>query len=202
MENFLQPLEKYVGFDEIENQINSLFLAVLTDLMADKINDIYNYGTPAYASQLVLERFIKQIGLVVVRRPETSHEIMRILYENWSSLASKRGLAFLEFALEMLWTKQWKIIRLWHDISLSDQYPNLVTTEKQANSFLTSRIYVLMDYNVDQKELEILLPSLGRLVPAHIVPEIGVGIFPEDFEIGMATAINAVQIGYFVPTDW
>lgn len=202
MTEFLKPLENSAYFDTFDAQTKDLFLKVLEDIYAEKITNIYSYGTPAYGSLLVLERFIKQIGLVVLRRPNTSHLIMRILYENWTALASKRGLAFLEFALEMLWTNQWGIMRLYHSITHANQYPNLLTLAQEEDSFLTSRIYVLMDTSIDQQELELLAPSLGRLVPANIVPEFGFGVFSEDLTIGVACAGYGVQIAFFVPETW
>lgn len=203
MNDFLKPLENSAAtYDYVEAELNQLFIAVFKDLFAEKINDIYNYGTPAYASQKVLERFIKQIGLVVLRRPNTSHLIMRILYENWTSLASKRGLAFLEFALEMLWTNQWQIIRLWHSKTNKALYPAYLTVTEQPDSFLTSRIYVLMEPTIDQKELELLSPSLGRLVPANIVPEIGIGIYADNSEMAVGCAAQGTQVFYGVPETW
>lgn len=202
MSEILKPLENSGSFDVYEAQIKALFLSVMEELYAEKITDIYSYGTPSYSQQSVLERFIKQMGLVVVRRPETSHVIMRVLYENWTALASKRGLSFLEFALEMLWTNQWRILRQWHPIAQASSYPALVSINEQPDYFLTSRIYVLMDHTIDQKELEVLSPSLGRLVPANIVPEIGIGVFPDDVGIGVACAIDGYQVGYFIPDDW
>lgn len=202
MSEILKPLENSGSFDVYEAQIKALFLSVMEELYAEKITDIYSYGTPSYSQQSVLERFIKQMGLVVVRRPETSHVIMRVLYENWTALASKRGLSFLEFALEMLWTNQWRILRQWHPIAQASSYPALVSINEQPDYFLTSRIYVLMDHTIDQKELEVLSPSLGRLVPANIVPEIGIGVFPDDVEIGVACATDGYQVGYFIPDDW
>lgn len=205
MSEFLKPLENSGSADVIEEQTKALFIAVMTEIFADKINDIYSYGTPQYASHLVLERFIKQIGLVVLRRPDTSHLIMRILYENWTSLASKRGLAFLEFALEMLWTGKWEVIRLWHPSERLNQYPRLVTEFERPNSILTSRIYVLMSADIDVQELETLAPSLQRLIPANILPEIGVRMrFNEedDLRLGTACVMQGTQITYAVPESW
>lgn len=205
MTDFLDPLRNSAAFDIYEYQLNQLFINMIEDLFLDKITDIYNYGTPQYGSALVLERFIKQIGLVVLRRPNTSQQIMRILYENWTALASKRGLAFLEFTLEMLWTSQWEVVRLWHSIDRKDQYPSLVTEFPTENSFLTSRIFVLMSQSIDIKELETLAPSLQRLIPANIVPEIGVRIpLNEDnnLEIWAACAMQGTQLAYCVPTEW
>jgi len=202
MTEILKPLENSAAFDIEEMQLKELFIKVFTELYGKKVTDIYNYGTPTYGSPLVLERFIKQIGLVLLRRPDTSHLIMRILYENWTALPSKRGLAFLEFTLEMLWTNKWKIHRLWHSRMLANYYPNLVTVTEQPGSFLTSRIYVLMQTTIDQQELELLSPALSRLVPANIVPEFGIGVEVENMAMGVASAMHGIQIGYFVPEDW
>ena len=128
-----------------------------------------DYGCPHLGSRKVIERFSKQDGLVVLRRPLTSDTLMRVIYANWSSLASERGLGFLEFVLRMIWTDQWQIKRLWHPIKTYLNYPKHITDEEKPDHFLTSRLRISIDDTVDTSEIIELSPILRRLVPANVV---------------------------------
>lgn len=193
--NLLDHYRQSFAFDEDEEVIKETFIRSFELLFNEQINDIFHYGMPHFGSANVVERFTKQDGLVVLRRPQASEAIMRVIYANWISLGSKRGLSFLEFVLQMLWPNQWEIARLYHSITFIDQYPKLVTEIKVSDSFLTSRIFVLMNSTVDINELKELSPVLERLVPAHIVPQIGIRAdLGTGIEIGMAAALNPVQV--------
>ena len=130
-------------FDDHEAVLKDVLIRSFNELFEEKIKDIHAYGMPHLGSPLVVERFSKQDGLAVIRRPQSSDLIMRIIYANWRSLASKRGLAFLEFILQMLWANQWEIVRLYHSISRQDDYPNHLVEANLPENFLTSRIFVL-----------------------------------------------------------
>ena len=114
--NLLAPYEQSAAFDVTEKQLQQLFIDVFNEVFADQVSDIHHYGMPHLGSPKVVERFTKQDGLVVLRRPTSSDLIMRIIYTDWKSLASRRGLAFLEFVLQMLLGNQWKIYRLYHTV--------------------------------------------------------------------------------------
>lgn len=199
--NLLDHYRQSFAFDEDEQVIKETFIRSFELLFNEQLNDIFHYGMPHFGSGNVVERFTKQDGLVVLRRPQSSEEIMRVIYANWISLGSKRGLGFLEFVLQMLWPNQWEIARLYHSITYIDQYPKLVTEVQVSDSFLTSRIFVLMKNTVDIDELKELTPVLERLVPANIVPKIGVRIdIDTNIDIGMAAALNPIQVfcGHYI----
>lgn len=170
--NLLAPYEQSAAFDVTEKQLQQLFIDVFNEVFADQVSDIHHYGMPHLGSPKVVERFTKQDGLVVLRRPTSSDLIMRIIYTDWKSLASRRGLAFLEFVLQMLLGNQWKIYRLYHSSLRVEKYPELVTLMKTADSFLTSRIMIDLSQDVDFSEILELSPVLFRLVPANIVPSL------------------------------
>jgi len=199
--NLLDHYRQSFAFDEDEQVIKETFIRSFELLFNEQLNDIFHYGMPHFGSGNVVERFTKQDGLVVLRRPQSSEEIMRVIYANWISLGSKRGLGFLEFVLQMLWPNQWEIARLYHSITYIDQYPKLVTEVQVSDSFLTSRIFVLMKNTVDIDELKELTPVLERLVPANIVPKIGVRIdIDTNIDISMAAALNPIQVfcGHYI----
>lgn len=190
--NLLAPYEQSFAFDELEQDLQSVFIKAFNELYGEIVTDIHYYGMPQLGSPAVIERFTKQDGLAVLRRPSSSDEIMRVIYSNWKSLASKRGLAFLEFMLQMLWADQWKVRRLWHSTGMVDLYPTVATVEPIEDSFLTSRIMISMDNSVDFSEVSDLAPTLMRLVPANIVAQISSEMPLGDFDrFGVAMVMTA-----------
>lgn len=198
--DLLQPYINSYTSDEDEDVVKQVFIKVFTELYGDRIKDILDYGMPQFlSSQNVVERFTKQDGLAVIRRPASSDIIMRIIYANWNALGSKRGLAFLEFVLQMLWPNKWKIFRVYHSISRVAQYPALATIARtsDSDSFLTHRIMILMTPDVDNTEIAELTPTLQRLVPARVVPVVGVNVSIEPFTIGAAAALSTLTVGIY-----
>lgn len=186
--NLLAPYEQSFAYDQFEQDLKSLFIDVFNELYGDTVEDLHFYGMPQLGSANVVERFTKQDGLAVLRRPDSSDKLMRVIYSTWRSLASKRGFAFLEFILQMLWANQWKIQRIYHSIAMADLYPTVATVQPIEESFLTSRIMITLDSDVNFSEVSELAPTLFRLVPANIVAQISseqpLGDF-DNFGIGM-----------------
>lgn len=167
-----------------------VFIGTIQDQQVDQLNDIFNYGTPWKGSRTVVERFTKLNGLTVLRRDDAglSDKIMSIIYANWSALASERGLAFLQFVLDMLYPGQNNVVQLWHSKDLASSYPRYATENKGVNRFLTSRMRIKINSGVDVAELSELAPTISRLVPWHIVPEVAVSVDTEVMGVQVATA--------------
>ncbi|MCU4321770.1 hypothetical protein KTH44_21990 [Acinetobacter bereziniae] len=186
--SLLAPYEQSFAYDQLEQDIKNIFIDVFNELYSNEIEDLHFYGMPHLGSANVVERFTKQDGLAVLRRPDSSDKLMRVIYSTWRSLASKRGFAFLEFLLQTLWANQWKIQRVYHSIAMADLYPTVATVQPIEESFLTSRIMITLDADVDFAEVSELAPTLFRLVPANIVAQITseqpLGDF-DNFGIGM-----------------
>ncbi len=200
--NLLTPYSQSHTHDELEEAMQSVFITAFHELYGEAIRDIHHFGMPHLGSPKVVERFSKQDGLVVLRRPNSSDEIMRVIYANWRSLASKRGLAFLEFVLQMLWADQWEVKRLYHSIDLIDRYPTVTTVEPVDNSFLTSRILISLDSDVDFSEASHLAPTLFRLVPANIVAQISSKFETEDIDpVGVASVYMPFMTANFCLFD-
>lgn len=200
--NLLEPYAQSSAFDDVEKAMQSVFMTAFHELYGETVQDIHYFGMPHLGSPKVVERFTKQDGLAVLRRPSSSDETMRVIYSNWRSLASKRGLAFLEFVLQMLWADQWKVKRLYHSIDLIDRYPTVTTVEPVDNSFLTSRILISLDSDVDFSEASHLAPTLFRLVPANIVAQISSNFETEDIEpVGVATVYMPFMTANFCLFD-
>ena len=141
--SFTRPIDQQVNNHQgLETALAKAFKQVFADVFEQQVQDMLDYGCPHLGSRTVIERFSKQDGLVVLRRPFTSDTLMRVIYANWSSMASERGLGFLEFVLRMLWTDQWQIKRMWHPIKTYLNYPAHITVDEKPDHFLTSRLRI------------------------------------------------------------
>ena len=199
--SYTQPIDNQHAHLGIEQAVSKAVRAVFEDELRSSFKNLIDYGKPHFldVERDVFERFIKQDGLVVLRRPITADVLMRIMYANWSSLASERGLAFLEFVLKMLYKDLWSITRLYHPwANRIEIYPQSCTMEQHPNNpnfFLTSRIFVDFEEDVDLEELIAVSPIIRKLVPAHIVPKIhakGLDL-NEDYNIGVAAISQSIQ---------
>lgn len=196
--DLLSPYNQSFAFDDTEQALKNLFIDVFTELFKDQIGDIHHYGMPHFGSPKVVERFTKQDGLVVLRRQQSSDLIMRVIYANWRSMASRRGLSFLEFVLQMIWSDQWEIKRMYHSIERGDLYPTLGTTFETVDSFLTSRIMIVLQQGINADEVSNLSPIISKLVPANIVANVSLNSELENMdEIKVAAALMPYMIGNF-----
>lgn len=190
--NFTHPIDVQYAFEELETALAQAVKQVFIDELSTQMQDLVDYGCPHLGSRTVIDRFTKQDGLVVLRRPVTSDTLMRVIYANWSSLGSERGLGLIEFMLRMLWPDQWQIVRLWHSIPKVSQYPRFLSSTQQANHFLTSRINISLAASVDLKEIAELSPIIRRLVPANMVVKVIAEALNVDFD---TQQIQAAVIG-------
>ncbi|MGP4716897.1 hypothetical protein ACTXGL_09700 [Psychrobacter sp. T6-6] len=199
--DFLSPILNSSAANELERAMAGVFVATIQDQMIDQLNDIYNYGVPWQGGRTVVERFTKLNGLAVLRRNDDglSDKLMSIIYANWESMASERGLGFLQFVLDMLYPNQSEVKQLWHSKALADSYPNHVRETSADGLFLTSRVRIKIDASVNIAELSELAPTMTRLVPWQVVPEIAVSLSTEDTGLTVAAAGTLHQIANFSP---
>lgn len=199
--DFLSPILNSSAANELERAMAGVFTSIIQDQMIDQFNDIYNYGVPWQGGRTVVERFTKLNGLAVLRRDDDglSDKIMSIIYSNWEAMASERGLAFLQFVLDMLYPNQNEVKQLWHSKALASSYPNHVRERGGAGMFLTSRVRIKIDASVNIAELSELSPTITRLVPWHIVPEVAVSLNTDDAGLTVAAAGTLYQIANFSP---
>lgn len=193
--DFVQPITRQYARDGLNRALAHAVTQVMADDLQSALQDLLDYGAPHLGSRTVVERFTKLDGLAVLRRPVTADVLMRVIYANWASLASERGLGFLQFVLQMLWPDQWQVVRLWHSIPYADQYPRFLNESQSATRFLTSRIRIRLDTTVDRFELSELAPVLRRLVPANIVPQVVLDVPPaDDVQLGAAVVMQSYQV--------
>ena len=199
--DFLNPILKSYAANDLERAMAGVFTSLIQDQHINELNDILNYGTPWQGSRTVVERFTKLNGLTVLRRDDggLSDTLMSLIYANWSALASERGIQFLQFVLNMLYPDQNSIVQLWHSKELANSYPLYATEISGEDRFLTSRIRIKIDSSVDVGELSELSPTIAKLVPWHIVPEVAVTIDTQDLGMHMAIAAQGYNVANFSP---
>lgn len=197
--NFTLPIDRQYAHDGLERALSRAVAQVIADELQVSLQDLVDYGAPHLGSRTVVERFTKLDGLAVLRRPVTADVLMRVIYANWASLASERGLGFLQFVLQMLWPDQWQVVRLWHSIPFASQYPRFLNESESANRFLTSRIRIRLDDAVDRFELSELAPVLRRLVPANVVPQVVLDVPTVDMQLGAAVVMQSYQVADLTP---
>ena len=197
--NLLEPLSHSHTFTDLEQAMQQVFIKTYIELLGDDLINLFDYSVPHMAGAGVVERFSKKDGLVVLRRPNSSEALMRVIYANWVSMGSKRGLGFLDFVLRMLWPGQYEIKRLFHSKALASTYPARQTYVENSDNFLTSRIHISMDSSVDLQELTELAPTLTKLVPANVVPSIAVGVEMDDLKLTSAAGAMPMLICNFEP---
>lgn len=197
--DLLTPLSHSHTANELERAMQQAFIKTYIEFLGEDLKNLFDYSVPHFAGPSVVERFSKKDGLVVLRRPSTSETLMRVIYANWVGIGSKRGLAFLDFVLRMLWPGQYEIKRLFHSKMLASEYPARLTYIENAQNFLTTRIHITMDDSVDLQELTELAPTLTKLVPANVVPSIAISVAVNDIELTSAIGAMPMLIGNFEP---
>lgn len=199
--DFLAPVVFTHKSNELERAMAGVFVSVVQDSQISQLNDIYSYGVPWLGSPTVVERFTKLNGLAVLRRNDggLSDKLMSVIYSNWESMASERGIAFLQFMLDMLYPEQNTITRLWHSIAQVSSYPSYLSESQGVGKFLTSRIRIKLSLDIDIAELSELAPTLSRLVPWQVVPEVAVSIDTVDMGVKVALAGEIFQVANFSP---
>ncbi|WP_296405416.1 hypothetical protein [Psychrobacter sp.] len=198
---FINPLAKSHQADDLEAATVSLIAKLIHEFSLDELNDMHNYGIPWQGGRTVLERFSKLNGLVILRQDEDglSDDIMAMILANWQSMASERGLAFLQFVLDMLFPRKNRILRLWHSKALVDTYPKNVTERQLPGTFLTSRVRIALTLDSSNSDITEIAPILQKLVPWHIVPEIAVSIEFKDINLGAAMVGMPYHVAYLSP---
>lgn len=199
--DFLAPILGGHAANDLERAMAGVFVSVVQDTQIESLNDIYSYGAPWQGTATVVERFTKLNGLAVLRRDDDglSDKLMSVIYANWQAIASERGLGFLQFVLDMLYPNQSEIVQLWHSKAQAASYPLYVSETPHNDSFLTSRVRINISGSADLAELSELTPTLSRLTPWHVVPEVAVRIEAENVGLGMAAAGLMYQVTNLSP---
>lgn len=191
--NYLQPLENHYQHEGVETALFQAMNKVFQQTLAKQVQNLVNYGTPFYGNRELLERFFKRDGLVILNRHTLNEKAMQAIYASWIAVGAKRGLGFLEFVLTMLWGNRWEIKPIYHSITHANKYPNYWQYKETNDSFLTSRIHLLLSETQDVQEAQEIAPTLRNIIPANIVLQVVSKGLDEEFKIGIASVGRTLQ---------
>ena len=161
----LEPLSQSYTADDVEADLQAAFLEVFASTLRTAERRINSYGIPHRGDLLTVERFVKAEGLALERNNDRE-AYMRELYRGWRARNPKRGTAFLEFYLQLLWPGQWTLTQMWH--TPSDTYPRGASSTPGAGRILTSRLNLGLDLD-DPAEVDSLIASFRAVLAAKFV---------------------------------
>jgi len=154
----LEPLRESFAVDDIEQQLNDLFVDLFERVSVDAF-DAVNAGAPHLGTFDLVRRAMTADGLALLKS-DREEQVTRYLHKAWVASDNQgRGLHFLRTYLQMLYPNEWQLFQLEQDKSIP--YPSALQYDSgnRETHFLTSRLNVLIDGNSANAML------LGRLVP-------------------------------------
>ena len=200
--DFTRTVQESHKANELDEAISGIFTKLIKEYELENLVDMNSYGTPwLESSPVVIERFSKLNGLVILRQDADglSTDIMAMILSSWQAMASGRGLAFLQFVLDMLFPGNNRVLRLWHSKELADAYPVAVSEKQMPGSFLTSRVRIALTLNDNNSDISDIAPVLEKLVPWHIVPEIAVSVDFSQVDVAVAVGGYSYHVAYLSP---
>lgn len=168
----LKPLADSHDASDLDAETKALFMDLFESYIRITERRINTYGTPHLGDITVIERAIKQDGLSLFRRDDTTDKFMAEILRGWRSIHSRRGLGFLRFYLQMLWPNAFEIKDYWQIKNVA--YPNGLSIIEGPDKFLTSRkiVHLFAGQVTDPTEVVKIQAALRQIVPARIVLDI------------------------------
>lgn len=200
--DFTRTVQESHKANELDEAIAGVFTKLIEEYELESLVDMNSYGTPwVESSPVVIERFSKLNGLVILRQDAEglSTDIMAMILSSWQGMASGRGLAFLQFVLDMLFPGNNRVLRLWHSKELANSYPMAVSEKEIPGSFLTSRVRIALTLDDENSDISDIAPVLEKLVPWHIVPEIAVSLDFNSVNVGAVVSGYGYHVAYLSP---
>ncbi|MDY3306001.1 hypothetical protein [Psychrobacter sanguinis] len=200
--DFTRTVQESHKANELDEAISGIFTKLIKEYELESLVDMNSYGTPwLESSPVVIERFSKLNGLVILRQDADglSTDIMAMILSSWQAMASGRGLAFLQFVLDMLFPGNNRVLRLWHSKELANSYPVAVSEKEMPGSFLTSRVRIALTLDDNNSDISDIAPVLEKLVPWHIVPEIAVSNEFGQVDVAIAVGGYRYHVAYLSP---
>jgi hypothetical protein len=142
----LIPLQRSAVADDVEAEFKALFLQLYKERVGDGVNELALYGMPHLGSISIIERYVSNDGLAVLRT--TTVEQIRYLFHAWRYNNPQRGTAFLGAYLNALFGPVYTISQLW--CHKNGTYPTDALSETEITDiggnmddyYLTSRLRV------------------------------------------------------------
>lgn len=168
----LEPLNQQQEYDLLESEWRAIFIEVMEQTIAAKIQDLMNYGSPHLGSIALLKQFTTYEGLSSLRSDVENYRLSYLL-KSWRSKNPKRGFHFLNTFLQMLYPNNFNILQMWQEIG--QPYPLALRDEyamKKSNQphWLTSRVVVeVSDWSENGDNLVKYQPELQAIIGARFL---------------------------------
>lgn len=181
----LEPLARSGHAVDAELELRQVFRSLIEAHIRPALRQIDTLGAPQLGPDEQFEAAARGSGLEIYRRDEP--EAMRQLYQAWSGVNPRRGLAMIRLYLSMLWpgAGRWRCVQLWQR---SDQpYPTALSETGGAGYWLTSRVRVeIQASGMDASDVRNILPALMSVVPAKFVLDLNVQTVVPEAEMVLA----------------
>lgn len=168
----LGPLKRSWDATDVEADLKQVFIDLYYDFMRAGERELNVYGSPHLGSFDMIERFVKEDGLSLIRKDD--EDAMRYLFRAWKARNPKRGLHFLRTYLQLLWPNAWSVDQMWQRKGYP--YPtNLAPSsglpaDPSYTHYLTSRVVVSVeDPDESGANLAGIAPAIRGVLGAKFV---------------------------------
>jgi len=173
----------------VEADLKRLFLDLFNTYLAAQTFDVNVLGAAHLGSFDLVRRAVNIDGLVLL---QDDHEeaTTRYLYRSWkSSNLQGRGLHFLRTYLQMAFPNIGKVTQLWQ--SKDSPYPTELYESEETDTFLTSRIRILINIFPDPDSYFLIKNCLINVIPARLLVDLR---YLATSSIGKIQPISTVEI--------
>lgn len=191
----LNPLYTQEESEELENQIRESFRQVYEEMLGRKVRSLLFFGSQHLNDDMDLMKKIFLSDGLLLPKSDVDIQYLQYLLKAWRIKNPKRGFAFIETYLQILYPNVWKISQLWQESS--KPYPHVLRNEEEMKlsnlpHWLTSRLKIEIEsYDAqDPDNVYILKNVFQSIVGARFLIEMLIIQHFEaenlGFKIGMA----------------
>lgn len=166
----LLPLENSYAENDVEDDLKRLFLDLFTDMLALGVFDMNVLGAAHLGSFDLVRKSVNSDGLVLL--PGAYEDAStRYIYRAWKAGNTQgRGLHFMRTYLQLLFPNIGDAIQLWQ--SNDGEYPTHLHETQQPDTFLTSRVRILIHDFPSPESVQIIMRCMVHAIPARFVIEL------------------------------
>lgn len=184
----LGPLRASHEADQLETELKALFMAMFGQYVRPGLTALSTVGVPHLGDLDQLERAVKTDGLALQRGADEAS--MRYLHKAFRARNPKRGLHMLRTYLQVLFRDGWTMDQMWQ--AAGSAYPEDLSDAYEPGRFLTSRVHLTVISSGAIGRPELLAQSLRSVIPARMVLNVTLSVFPITAVMGMAAAFTGV----------
>lgn len=197
----LGPLKHSNDDNAVEADLKQMFIDLYYDFIRAGERELNVYGSPHLGSFDLIERFVKEDGLSLLRKED--EDAMRYLFRAWKARNPKRGFHFLRTYLQLLWPNAWTCEQMWQEKGYA--YPTRLAPssglppDPSATHYLTSRVVVsVVDPDESGANLASVAPAIRGVLGAKFV--LFLSMLRQFANTGAASlyCINGMTAGEFI----